>query len=163
VYVDYVLNNGIMEGYGNAKVGPNDSLTRAQLAQILYNLQEDPQVTTENPFDDVDESQWYATAVIWAYQEGVVEGYGDGNFGPEDEITRQDLAVMLWRYAGEPTATQTAMDFQDAAETSDYAQAALLWANEVGIVQGDSGMLRPKGNAIRAEAATMIMRYLELD
>jgi uncharacterized repeat protein (TIGR02543 family) len=160
--VDYVLNNGIMEGYGNGTFGPGNSLTRAQLAQILYNLQEDPQITIENPFTDVDENQWYAAAVIWAYQEGVVEGYGNGKFGPEDKITRQDLAVMLWRYAGEPTATQTSLDFTDAAQVSDYAQAALLWANEVGIVQGDNGVLRPKGNATRTEAAAMIMRYLKL-
>jgi hypothetical protein len=160
--VDYVLSHSIMEGYGDGTFGPDKDLTRAQLAQILYNLQEAPQVTSENPFTDVDENQWYAKAVTWAYQEGVVEGYGNGKFGPEDKITRQDLAVMLWRYAGKPEATQTSLAFTDAAEVSDYAQEALLWANEVGIVQGDNDILDPKGNATRTQAAAMIMRYLEL-
>jgi hypothetical protein len=161
--VDYVLDHGIMEGNGNGTFTPNGDLTRAQLAQILYNVAGQPEVTGENPFTDVNENQWYAKAVIWAAQAGVVEGYGNGKFGPYDKITRQDLAVMLWRYAGKPTATQTSLDFTDAAKVSDYAQAALLWANEVGIVQGDKNVLDPKGNATRSQAATMLMRYLELN
>jgi hypothetical protein len=160
--VDYVLEKGVMEGNGNGTFTPNANLTRGQLAQILYNVAGKPEVTTENPFTDVPDTQWYAKAVIWAAQAGVVEGYGNGKFGPNDKISRQDLAVMLWRYAGKPEATQTALDFTDAAQVSDYAEQALLWANEVGIVQGDKGKLNPKGNATRAEAATMLMRYLEL-
>jgi hypothetical protein len=160
--VDYVLEKGIMEGNGNGTFTPNANLTRGQLAQILYNAAGKPEVTAENPFTDVPETQWYAKAVIWAAQAGVVEGYGNGKFGPKDKISRQDLAVMLWRYAGKPEATQTSLDFTDADKVSDYAEEALLWANEVGIVQGDKGVLNPKGSATRAEAATMIMRYLEL-
>jgi uncharacterized repeat protein (TIGR02543 family) len=160
--VDYVVSKGVMEGNSDGTFTPNGTLTRAQLAQILYNAAGKPEVTAENPFTDVPETQWYAKAVIWAAQAGVVEGYGDGKFGPTDKISRQDLAVMLWRYAGEPAATQTALDFTDAAQASDYATAALLWASETGIVQGDNGKLSPKGSATRAEAATMIMRYLEL-
>jgi hypothetical protein len=160
--VDYVLTKGVMEGNSDGTFTPNGTLTRAQLAQILYNAAGKPEVTAENPFTDVPETHWYAKAVIWAAQAGVVEGYGDGKFGPNDKISRQDLAVMLWRYAGEPAATQTALDFTDAAQASDYATAALLWASETGIVQGDNGKLSPKGSATRAEAATMVMRYLEL-
>jgi hypothetical protein len=160
--VDYVLTKGVMEGNSDGTFTPNGTLTRAQLAQILYNAAGKPEATAENPFTDVPENQWYAKAVIWAAQAGVVEGYGDGKFGPNDKISRQDLAVMLWRYAGEPTATKTSLDFTDAAQASDYATAALLWASETGIVQGDNGKLSPKGSATRAEAATMVMRYLEL-
>jgi hypothetical protein len=160
--VDYVLTKGVMEGNSDGTFTPNGTLTRAQLAQILYNAAGKPEATAENPFTDVPENQWYAKAVIWAAQAGVVEGYGDGTFGPNDKISRQDLAVMLWRYAGEPTATKTSLDFTDAAQASDYATAALLWASETGIVQGDNGKLSPKGSATRAEAATMVMRYLEL-
>jgi hypothetical protein len=160
--VDYVLEKGIMEGNGNGTFTPNANLSRAQLAQILYNVAGKPEVTAENPFTDVPDTQWYAKAVIWAAQAGVVEGNGDGTFSPTKNISRQDLAVMLWRYAGKPEATQTSLDFTDAAQVSDYAEQALLWANEVGIVQGDKGVLNPKGSATRAEAATMIMRYLEL-
>jgi hypothetical protein len=160
--VDYVLEKGIMEGNSNGTFTPDKYLTRAQLAQILYNAAGKPEVTVENTFTDVAADKWYATAVTWAAQAGVVEGNGDGTFSPDVYIKRQDLAVMLWRYAGKPEATLTSLSFTDAAEASDYAQAALLWAAETGIVEGNNGKLSPKGNATRAQAATMIMRYLEL-
>jgi hypothetical protein len=160
--VDYVLNHGIMEGNSDGTFTPDAYLTRAQLAQILYNVAGKPEVTGENPFTDVAADKWYVTAITWAAEAGVVEGNGDGTFSPEDYIKRQDLAVMLWRDAGEPEATLTSMSFTDAAEASDYAQEALLWAAETGIVQGDNGKLNPKSYATRAEAATMLMRYQEL-
>jgi hypothetical protein len=160
--VDYVLAKGIMEGNGNGTFAPGGTLTRAQLAQILYNVAGRPEVTVGSPFTDVPSGKWYTNAITWASEAGIVEGYGDGTFGPMHSVSRQDLAVMLWRYAGKPKATQTSLNFTDADMVSDYAQAALLWANEVGIVQGSSGKLNPKGSATRAEAAAMIMRYLEL-
>jgi hypothetical protein len=120
-------------------------------------------VTGKNPFPDVGEGKWYSNAITWAYQAGVVEGYDDGNFGPNDKITREQLATMIWRYAGKLQATTSSLgSFTDAAKVSSYAQDALLWACEKAIVQGDNGVLDPKGNATRAQAATMIMRYLEL-
>jgi hypothetical protein len=161
--VEYVVSKGIMEGYGNNKFGPNDNLTRAQLAQILYNAAGAPEVTGESPFTDVTAGKWYTKAVTWAYEAGVVEGYGNGKFGPNDKITREQLATMIWRYAGEVKATTDSLSsFTDAAKVSSYAQDALLWATEKSIVQGDKNVIDPKGNATRAQAATMIMRYLEL-
>jgi uncharacterized repeat protein (TIGR02543 family) len=161
--IEYVVSKGIMEGYGNDKFGPNDHLTRAQLAQILYNAAGAPEVTSESPFTDVTAGKWYTAAITWAYENGVVEGYGNGKFGPNDEITREQLATMIWRYAGEVKATTDSLSsFTDAAKVSSYAQDALLWATEKAIVQGDKNVLDPKGNATRAQAATMIMRYLEL-
>jgi hypothetical protein len=162
--VDYVLNKGIMEGYSDDIFAPNTALTRAQMAMILYRIAGKPEVSeTESPFTDVPENKWYTEAVIWAASAGIVEGFGDDTFRPDDNISRQDLVLMIWRYENKPAATQTSLDFPDAAQVSSYAEAALLWAGETGIVQGDDyGKLNPKNNATRAEAATMIMRYLEL-
>jgi hypothetical protein len=161
--IEYVVNKGIMEGYGDNQFGPNDTLTRGTLAQILYNAAGKPEVTGENPFTDVAADKWYATAITWAYEAGVVEGYDAVTFGPDDKITREQLATMLWRYAGKLEATQTSLSFTDASQVSSYAQEALLWATEKAIVQGkDNNVLDPTGTATRAEAATMVMRYLQL-
>jgi hypothetical protein len=105
---------------------------------------------------------WYTNAVLWASQNGIVNGYGT-TFGPNDKITREQLAVILWRYAGKPAATQTSLNFSDAGKVSSWAKDAMLWATEVGIIQGNENGLNPGGNATRAEAATMVMRYLKLE
>jgi hypothetical protein len=161
-YVDYALNNGIMEGNGDGTFTPNKELTRAQLAQILYNLAGKPAVTGKSTFTDVADGAWYSDAVIWAAQQGIVDGYEDGTFHPTTDISRQDLAVMLWRYAGKPAATQTTLSFTDADQVSGYAKAAVLWANEKGIMEGnDNGTLTPKGYATRAQAAKMVAVYLQ--
>jgi hypothetical protein len=162
--IEYVVSKGVMEGNGDGTFTPGKDLTRAALAQILYNAAGKPEVTVEDTFTDVAADKWYATAITWAAQNGVVEGYDDGTFKPNKEISRQDLAVMLWRYAGKLEAgADTLESFTDAANVSDYAQEALQWATENGIVQGkDNNVLDPKGNATRAQAATMVMRYLQL-
>jgi plastocyanin len=162
--IEYVVSKGVMEGNSNGTFTPNKDLTRAALAQILYNAAGKPEVTVEDTFTDVAADKWYATAITWAAQNGVVEGYDDGTFKPDKEISRQDLAVMLWRYAGKLEAgADTLESFTDAAKVNDYAQEALQWATENGIVQGkDNNVLDPKGNATRAQAATMVMRYLQL-
>jgi hypothetical protein len=128
--VDYALESGLMSGYGDGTFGPENDLTRAMLVQILYNREENPAVEVQLDFTDVPENAWYAQAVRWAVSEGIVEGYGNGRFGPNDKITRQDLAVMLWRYAGRPAPAQGTLDFTDADEVSGYAIEVLLWANK---------------------------------
>jgi hypothetical protein len=160
--VDYAITNKLMNGYDNGKFGPNDSLTRAQLVQILYNQAGKPAVTGTSTFSDVANGAWYTNAVLWASQNGIVNGYGT-TFGPNDKITREQLAVILWRYAGKPAATQTSLNFSDAGKVSSWAKDAMLWATEVGIIQGNENGLNPGGNATRAEAATMVMRYLKLE
>jgi hypothetical protein len=168
--VRYVLNNNIMQGHNGNIFGPKESLTRAQMVQILYNAAEKPDVSGEkSTFTDVADDIWYADAVIWAAKEGITTGNNSSKntFGPNDKITRQDLVVMLWRYAGKPTATKTTLDeFSDAAKVASYAKDALLWAYENGIVKGyeykGDKTLNPTGNATRAEAAAMVRRYLEL-
>ncbi len=91
----------------------------------------------------------------------MVSGYGGGLFGPEDDVTREQLAVMLWRYAGSPAATNKELHFADADRASDWALEALHWAVENGVISGKDGLLNPTGKATRAEAAAMLMRHLK--
>lgn len=161
--VHYCIEKGLMNGYGNHIWGPNNILSRAMLAQILYNLAGRPRVTGSSPFTDVASGAWYADAVIWAAAKGVVEGYGNGKFGPDNPITREQLATMLWRYIGKPAAVVGLSGFKDAGQIGDWAADAMDWAMANGILEGyGDGTLRPTGNATRAEAATMIMRFLKL-
>ncbi len=159
--VDYVLRNKLMSGYGNGRFGPDNDLSRAQLARILYNAAGKPAVTGDSAFTDVRSDVWYTSAITWAEEQKVAAGYGDGRFGPNDLITREQLAAMLWRYAGRPEVTEEELEFTDAGKISRYAREGLQWAVEQGIVQGkDNGILDPKGKATRAEAAAMLMRFL---
>lgn len=157
--VEFVCKNGLMSGYANGRFGPNDSLTRAQFAQIIYNNEGRPK-SGSGRFSDVT-TGWYANAVNWAAAEGIVAGVGGGKFAPDLPITRQDLAVMLWRYAGNPEPRKNELDFSDAGKVSTYAWKALCWAHESGIVSGKgNGVLDPRGNATRAEAAQMVMKFV---
>ncbi len=159
--VDYVLRNNLMGGYGNGLFGPNDTLTRAQFAQILYNKEGRPAVTGGGIFTDVAPSAWCAPAITWAAERGIVGGYGNGMFGPNDNITREQLAVMLWRYAGSPAATDKELHFNDAGKASGYALDALRWAVENGVMSGKGGgILDPKGLATRAQTAQMLKNFL---
>lgn len=160
--VDYVLRNGLMGGYGGGRFGPNDYLSRAQFAQILFNKEGRPGVNYLMDFSDVTGEAWFAEAVRWAAAMGIVGGYGNGKFGPNDPITREQLAVMLWRYAGSPAATNKELHFADADEASGYALDALRWAVENGILNGyGDGRLNPVGLATRAQVAQMLKNFME--
>ena len=160
--VCFVSENGLMNGYGNGLFGPNDKLSRAQLAQILYSKEGRPAATDGNTFHDVSAGAWYANAVNWAAANGIVSGYGQGRFGPNDNITREQLAVMLWRYAGSPKATTDQLNFNDAASISGYALDAMRWAVENGILNGyGGGKLGPQGQATRAQAAQMLKNFMK--
>lgn len=159
--VDYVLRNGLMNGYSSSLFGPDDNLSRAQLAQILYNKEGKPPVTGGSIFTDVADGQWYAPAITWAAANGIVNGYGNGLFGPDDNITREQLAVMLWRYAGSPAATNKELHFTDADEAGDWALEALRWAVENGILNGyGDGQLDPGRLATRAQVAQMLKNFM---
>ena len=159
--VDHVLRNGLMGGYGNGLFGPDNVLTRAQFAQILYNREGRPAVTGGEAFTDVPPGAWYADAVAWAAARGIVSGYGGGRFGPSDPITREQLAVMLWRYAGSPAAGGEP-PFRDAGEIGAHARNAVSWAVESGVMSGrGGGILDPRGCATRAQAAQMLRNFLE--
>ncbi len=165
--VDYVLSEGMMSGFGDGRFGPEETLSRAQLAQILYNREGRPTVVGSSPFPDVSDGAWYSSAVLWASGNGIVTGYGSGNFGPDDPITREQLAVMLWRYArykgydvsvGEDT---NLLSYQDIGQLSEYAVSAMQWAVGAGVLNGYNGALSPRDNASRAQAAQMLRNFEE--
>ena len=113
-------------------------------------------------FSDVADEAWHAEAIRWAASQGIVGGYGNGTFGPDDPITREQLAVMLWRDSGSPAATNKELYFNDTDEISGFALEALRWAMENGILNGyDDGRLAPKGQATRAQAAQMLKNFIE--
>lgn len=159
--VRFVLENGLMGGYGDGRFGPGDPLSRAQLAQVLYSWSGKP-ATDGSPFADVPAGRWYTDAVAWAAETGVMSGYGGESFGPNDPVIREQLAAVLWRYAGSPAPSGPRPDFSDWEAVSGYAADALRWAVENGILYGRSGgLLDPGGEASRAEVAAVLMRYGE--
>ncbi len=161
--VHFCIENNLMIGYGDDIFAPNDTLSRAMLAQILYNKTGRPTAPEAAPFGDVPEGLWYAPAVAWGAENGIVEGYGNGKFGPADPVTREQLAAMLWRYAGRPESGESLARFPDSGKISPWAVEALRWAVEQGIVEGrDTGVLAPAATASRAEAAAMVQRFCEV-
>lgn len=160
--VEYALEQKLMSGMGNGSFAPNENISRAMLAQILYNKEGKPIVASGGTFADVRPDTWYSDAVSWASGKGIVGGYGNGTFGPNNDITREQLAVMLWRYAGKPVRPNLLLNFTDAYKVSDYAQDAMRWAVDKGIISGKgNGILDPTGKATRAEAAKMLKSYFD--
>lgn len=160
--VRFVQERGLMNGYSDGRFGPNDNLSRAQLAQILFNKEGRPVVNYLMDFPDVAGEAWYAEAIRWAASQGIVGGYGNSTFGPNDPITCEQLAVMLWRYSGSPAATNKELPFNDADEISPFALEAMRWAVENGILNGyGDGRLGPQGQATRAQAAQMLKNFIE--
>lgn len=160
--VDYAVEHGIMEGVSETEFSPNTEVTRAQAVQILYNLEGQPTVDGDNEFTDV--SGWYETAVTWAAQTGVATGYGDGTFQPGDNITRQEFAQMLYNYAKykgyDLTAEGDLSQFPDSGSVADWAEAAMSWANGNELINGhDNGTIDAGGTAIRAQAASILMKF----
>ena len=132
------------------------------LATVLHNLESNPYQPISGAFADVNNGAWYAEGVAWAAANGIVTGYGSGQYGPNDNITREQLAVMLWRYAGSPAATNRELYFADAYRASDWALEALRWATENGIINGKgNSILDPTGQATRAETAQMLKNFME--
>ena len=138
-------------------------MTRSMVVTVLHRLEGTPDATGNTSFDDLN-SGWYSEAVDWAVEAGITTGNGNGSFLPDESITRESLAVMLYRYAntlGLNTKTTGALDdrFQDAGNVSDWAKDAMAWAAEQGILQGSNDQLRPNDDTSRAEVATMLMRF----
>ena len=165
--VAYVYDKGMMEGTTDTTFAPTMNLTRSMIAQVLYNLEERPEAPGAAGFPDVAADAWYADAVNWAAAQGIVKGYDTGAFGPEDSVTREQLAAILYRYAqakGYDT-TQGGMavrEFSDSASISDWAQTAMSWAVNAQVLSGKgNGVLDPQGTATRAEVAQMLMNFGE--
>lgn len=161
-FIDYAVENGLLEGTSPTTMEPNATLIRAQLAQILYNIEDKPAVTGEMIFEDVPASEWFYSPILWANQNDIINGTSPTTFEPLEDISRQDLALMLYRYAGKPAVTGDLDGFTDADQVGDWAEEAMTWAVAEGIVQGDTPTtLNPTGTATRAEAAAMLQRFLE--
>ena len=152
----------LFNGTAPGQFSPDAPMSRGMLAVVLHNLENNPAQAFTGAFTDVDSSQWYAEGVFWAAAQGIIGGYGNGIFGPNDNITREQLAVMLWRYAGSPASTERELHFVDAHKAGDWAKDALLWAAEKGILNGKGGgILDPGGYATRAETAQMLKNFIE--
>ncbi|OUO46281.1 hypothetical protein B5F79_07695 [Olsenella sp. An285] len=162
---DWAVTEGVLNGYGDGGelLGPLNTITRAEMAQVLWNRAGRPEATADlSQFSDVDPDAWYADAVAWCLSEGIFRGYGD-TFGTERPISREEVATVLWRLSGEPESSLDLSSFSDSASVSDYATDALSWAVESDVVTGkdDGAKLDPQGVCTRAEAAAMLMRMGE--
>ena len=159
--VEYVRDNGLMSGTSDTTFSPNGTMTRAMLAVVLYRMAGSPAVSGSDSFTDTADGTWYANAVLWASGEGVMSGYGGGLFGTNDPVNREQIAAILWRYAGSPAAFGVAVPYADEASISAYAVSAAAWARENGLINGiDGNRFAPKSNATRAQVATVLMNYL---
>ena len=164
--VEFAMANKFMSGYGDGRFAPDVPLSRAMLAQILYNMAGKPSVDN-CIFADVPSGAWYYDAVTWAAANGIVGGYGNGLFGPNDPITREQLATMLYRYeqsqgGGFVNDWAFLLDYPDRDNVSGYAYEALCWCTMNGIIAGmTDGTLNPQGAATRAQAAVMLMRFVQ--
>ena len=165
--VRYAYFHNIMEGMRETEFAPATALTRAMAAQILYNLEGQPDISDENlgyPYEDVNAQAWYGDAVYWARITGVATGYGDGTFQPGDSITRQEFAQMLYNYAKykgyDLTAEGDLAQFPDSESVADWAEAAMRWANGNQLINGhDDGTIDAAGIGTRAQAASILMKF----
>ena len=164
-HVSYVCSQGVMNGTTDTTFAPGSTLTRGMVVTMLWRLQDSPVVAASASFTDVKAGQWYADAVAWAAKNGVVNGTSDTTFSPEANITRQDLALMLYRYAKYAGYSVSGLgnlsSFSDQAKVGSWATEALQWAVGNGIVTGSDGKLNPTGTASRAEAAAMFARFMQ--
>ena len=164
--VRYAVENELFNGTSATTFDPNTDMTRAMLVTVLHRLESKPTVTGTNSFTDVKSGEWYTDAVIWATENGIVNGYGDDLFGTNDPITREQMATMLLRYADykkyDTAKTNDLTAFTDADSIASYATDAMKWANAEGLITGrTSTTLAPTGTATRAEVATILMRFAE--
>ena len=164
--VMYVYSKGIMSGTGEKTFEPNTTTNRAMFVAVAWRLEHMPAPENEASFTDVEKGTWYTDAVTWAYENGVASGFGDGTFGPNESITREQLAVFLYKYAQykgyDLTITGNIDSFSDKDSVSSWAKNAVTWAVQNKIIAGkDGNKLDPKGHATRAEFAAIVHRFLE--
>ncbi len=153
---------GLMNGYGSSLFGKNDPITRGQMVQILYNYYGED-CGTNSGFSDVPSSAWYAKAVTWASKKGVASGYSNGTFGPDNQLTREQMVTILYNVADKPaTNTSAISQYSDYYQVASYAADGFAWAVSNKVVSGTSNTtLSPRGTATRAQVAVILIRYLE--
>ena len=166
--VDYVYTYGLMNGLSKDKFGPNEDMSRAMLVTVLWRAEGEPESTAKAPFTDL-KANWYKSAVTWAYENSIVNGTSSTTFSPNDPITREQIAAIMMRYAEfkgyDTTKSASLRSFPDNKDVHKYAQSAMQWAVAEGLISGvkvgDKNYLQPRGNASRAQVATILMRFLE--
>lgn len=160
--IKFTSARNLFAGTTDKLFSPELTMSRAMIAQVLYNLENNPEHSIKSEFSDVLDNMWYAKAINWAVNEGIISGYGNGLYGPNDTLTREQLAVMLWKYCGKPESNHELKHFSDAEKVSEYAIKAIRWANEKGIINGDDkGKLNPMANATRAQVAQIFKNFIE--
>ena len=164
--VRYAYETGLMDGVGDNLFAPNSQTTRAQLVTILYRLAGEPEPGGDSGFSDVAAGTWYTDAVVWAAENGIVNGTTDATFAPGEDITREQLVTVLYRYAEskgyDVSASADLSGYPDADQIQSYAAESVAWAVAEGLIQGfEDNTLRPAGNATRAQIATILMRFCE--
>lgn len=164
--VQYVYEEGLMGGTGNNRFSPDLTTSRAMIVTILYRLEGSPAVTGGMSFADVSDGQWYSDGVAWASANGIVTGYSNGSFGPNDTITREQMAAILYRYARykgyDVSARAQLNSYSDASQVASYATDSMSWAVGSGLITGTSGTtLSPAGSATRAQAAVILARFCQ--
>ena len=163
--IEYCVERGLMDGLSDTEFGPNTSASRAMIVTMLWRLSGEPEAEAELPFTDVADGAWYAEAIRWAASEGIVLGYEDGTCRPEQLVTREELAAVLYRFAqkqgeGFKGAWMFLLPFEDRAEISGWADEAMHWCSMHGIILGRTEtLIVPGEDATRAEAAAMLMRF----
>lgn len=155
----------LMSGVSENEFAPLNNLTRGMLVTILYRLEGEPECS-ESTFNDVDKDMWYSDGIAWAAENKVVNGIGENKFAPNSNITREQIALIMYNYSNlhslDTTESKSAESFKDASDVSDWSKKAVEWAVGSGLLSGKGdGILDPKGNATRAEIATILMRYVE--
>lgn len=168
--IDYAISNGLFQGTSETTFSPDLAMTRAMLVTVLYRLEQMPEVRGKLRFEDVPEDSYYANAVLWASNNGIVNGTDELSFSPDSTLTREQLATILYRFAaykrGSAAAAETFVldGYGDSPNVASYAREALAWAVELGLIRGDTStgdlLLNPRGNASRAQVAVILMRFL---
>ena len=166
-YITYIYRNGIMTGITDTEFVPEGTLTRAQMAMVLYRLEDTPDVEYSGVFRDVKDEYWYTDAIMWAAESKIVDGYSEGLYGPDMTITREQMIVMMYRYANykkyEISGSKVLSSFTVANKVSGYALEAMIWAVGNGIIDGKyEGIIEPQSSITRAECATILMRFMEM-
>ena len=164
--VKYAYDHALMAGTSVTNFSPNVSMTRGMMVTVLYRMVEDDGSLGDNPFTDVKSSDWYRDAVIWAYQNGIVNGYGNGKFGPNDPITREQMAAILYRFSDlyglNTDIAGNIYTYADYGNISYYAVDSMRWACGTGLINGmGNNRLEPQGTATRAQMATVLQRFCQ--
>ncbi len=159
--VYYCYDRDYFRGTDPTHFTPGGTMTRAMFATVLCRFAGEPRVAGTVPFSDAEDGSWYSSAVIWAAREGIIRGYGNGKFGPDDPLTREQMVTLLWRYCGMPSSGAADLSlYSDADSISDWAKDAFLWATDAGVIRGKGGgILDPKGTAVRAEIAQLFKSF----